>query len=130
MLAAYTVTAGVGENPMSTLIRTDDVSAADRLDYVREITAATWVPMDCRTDAAGAYWGVFRASGLGPLQVVVMDVMPITVIRTPELIEGEDLHPAAQVTPGDGAEESDALRFKRMTCPPVTRRITNCVSRQ
>jgi AraC-like DNA-binding protein len=75
---------------MSTLIRTDDVPAADRLDYVREITAATWVPMECRAQRGGGYWGVFRGSGLGPLQVVVMDVMPITVIRTPELIERED----------------------------------------
>jgi AraC-like DNA-binding protein len=75
---------------MSTLIRTDDVPVADRLDYVREITAATWVPMECRAGTGGEYWGVFRASGLGPLQVVVMDVMPITVTRTPALIERED----------------------------------------
>src|SRR4051812_10806308 len=75
---------------MSTLIRTDEVPVADRLDYVREITAATWVPMECRAHTDGDYWGVFRASGLGPLQVVVMDVMPITVTRTPRLIEQED----------------------------------------
>ena len=75
---------------MSTLIRTDEVPVADRLDYVREITAATWVPMECRAETGGGYWGVFRASGLGPLQVVVMDVMPITVTRTPALIEQED----------------------------------------
>lgn len=75
---------------MATMIRTDDVPVADRLDYVREITAATWVPMECRADTARAYSGVFRASGLGPLQVVVMDVMPITVIRTPKLIEQKD----------------------------------------
>ncbi|WP_405068574.1 helix-turn-helix domain-containing protein [Kribbella sp. NBC_01510] len=75
---------------MSTLIRTDEVPVADRLDYVREMTAATWVPMECRADTGGAYWGVFRASGIGPLQVVVMDVMPITVIRTPKLIEQQD----------------------------------------
>ena len=70
---------------MSTLIRTDEVALADRLDYVREITAATWVPMECRaeTAATAGYWGVFRASGLGAMQVVVMDVMPITVSRTP-----------------------------------------------
>ena len=77
---------------MSTLIRTDEVAVADRLDYVREITAATWVPMECRADTGGGvgFWGEFRASGLGPLQVVVMDVMPITVTRTPALIEQED----------------------------------------
>jgi len=33
---------------------------------------------------------VFRASGLGPMQVVVMDVMPTTVSRTPQLISQAD----------------------------------------
>jgi AraC-like DNA-binding protein len=75
---------------MSTVFRTDDVPPADRPDYVREITAATWVPMECRTESSGAYWGVFRASGLGAMQVVVMDVMPITVRRTPDLISQAD----------------------------------------
>src|ERR1700739_4636974 len=81
---------------MSTLIRTDHVSAADRLDFVREMTAATWVPMDChaigdRTGYAKAgYVEEFRASGMGAMQVVVMDIMPIRVQRTPELISQED----------------------------------------
>jgi len=76
---------------MSTLIRTDEVSAADRLDFVREMSATTWVPMDCRTigDHTG-YVEEFRASGLGAMQVVVMDVMPIIVRRTPELISQAD----------------------------------------
>jgi AraC-like DNA-binding protein len=75
---------------MSTLIRTDEVPAADRLDYVQQITAATWVPMECRSDYRADYWGEFRASGLGPMQVVVLDIMPITVRRTPELISEAD----------------------------------------
>jgi AraC-like DNA-binding protein len=76
---------------MSTLIRTDEVPAADRVDFVTDITARTWVPMECRAHAKGGdYWGVFRASGLGPMQVVVMDVAPITVRRTPALISRED----------------------------------------
>jgi AraC-like DNA-binding protein len=75
---------------MSTLIRTDQVSAADRLEFVQEITASTWVPMECRSDYRADYWGEFRASGLGPMQVVVLDVMPITVRRTPELISQAD----------------------------------------
>ena len=36
---------------MSTLIRTSQVPAADRLDFVREMTAATWVPMECRSES-------------------------------------------------------------------------------
>jgi AraC-like DNA-binding protein len=76
---------------MSTLIRTDQVSAADRLDFVREMTAATWVPMECRAIGPNAdYLGEFRASGLGAMQVVVMDIMPISVRRTPELISQAD----------------------------------------
>jgi AraC-like DNA-binding protein len=74
---------------MSTLIRTDEVPAADRLDFVREMTAATWVPMECRAES-GDYLGEFRASGLGAMQVVVMDIMPITVSRTPRLISQAD----------------------------------------
>ena len=81
---------------MSTLIRTDHVSAADRLDFVREMTAATWVPMDCRaigdraSCAKADYVEEVRASGMGAMQVVVMDIMPISVQRTPELISQED----------------------------------------
>lgn len=75
---------------MSTLIRTDQVPAVDRLDFVQEITAATWVPMECRSDYRADYWGEFRTSGLGPMQVVVLDIMPITVCRTPALISQAD----------------------------------------
>ena len=74
---------------MSTLIQTDHVSVADRIDFFREMTAAVWVPMECRPDDAN-YRAVFRASGLGPMQVVVMDVMPTTVHRTPQLISQAD----------------------------------------
>ncbi|HEY7487243.1 MAG TPA: helix-turn-helix domain-containing protein [Streptosporangiaceae bacterium] len=75
---------------MSTLIRTEEVSAADRLDFVREMTATTWVPMECRALFGAEYEGEFRASGLGAMQVVVMDIRPITVSRTPELISQAD----------------------------------------
>jgi AraC-like DNA-binding protein len=75
---------------MSTLIRTEEVPAADRLDFVQQITAATWVPMYCRSEFRADYRGQFRASGLGPMQVAVLDVMPITVHRTRELISQAD----------------------------------------
>jgi AraC-like DNA-binding protein len=75
---------------MSTLIQMDQVPAADRIDFFREMTAAVWVPMECRPDPDADYRAVFRASGLGPLQVVVMDVMPTTVHRTPRLISQAD----------------------------------------
>jgi AraC-like DNA-binding protein len=75
---------------MSTLIRVDEMPAADRLDFVQEMTAATWVPMECRAMYRTDYEGEFRASGLGAMQVVVMDIMPITVRRTPVLISQVD----------------------------------------
>ena len=75
---------------MSMLIRTEQVPAADRLEFVQQITAATWVPMECRSDYRADYHGEFRTSGLGPMQVVVLDIMPITVRRTAESISQAD----------------------------------------
>jgi AraC-like DNA-binding protein len=75
---------------MSTLITTDQVPPADRVDFMRQMTASTWVPMECRSEHMVGSWGRFRASGLGPMQVVVMDVMPTTVSRTPALISQAD----------------------------------------
>jgi AraC-like DNA-binding protein len=75
---------------MSTVIRTDEVPAADRLDLVRQVTATTWVPMDFRTDHRADYRAEIRASGLGPMHVAVLDVLPITVSRTPKLISQAD----------------------------------------
>jgi AraC-like DNA-binding protein len=75
---------------MSTLITTADVDAADRFDFIRELTATMWVPMECGGWCPPDYRGEFRASGLGPMQVVVLDIMPITVRRTAELISQAD----------------------------------------
>jgi AraC-like DNA-binding protein len=75
---------------MSTLIRTDQVPAADRLEFIQEMNSTIWVPMECRSQYQADYRGEFRASGLGPMQVVVMDIMPITVSRTPKLISQAD----------------------------------------
>ena len=74
---------------MSTLIRTDEVPAADLGDFFRQLTATTWVPMECGP-FTGDYRGAFRKSGLGAMQVVVMDIMPISVRRTPQHIEQAD----------------------------------------
>jgi AraC-like DNA-binding protein len=75
---------------MSTLITLDQVPAADCPDFLRDMVAKTWVPMECQPDPEAPNWGEFRASGIGPMQVVVMDVMPVTVRRTPELIAQAD----------------------------------------
>jgi AraC-like DNA-binding protein len=75
---------------MSTLIQMDHVPVADRIDFFREMTTAVWVPMECQPDLDAGYRAVFRASGLGPMQVVVMDIMPTTVHRTPQLISQAD----------------------------------------
>jgi AraC-like DNA-binding protein len=75
---------------MSTLIRIGEQPAADRLDFIQEMTATTWVPMECRSEHRADYRGEFRASGLGAMQVVVLDILPITVRRTPALISQAD----------------------------------------
>ena len=75
---------------MTTLIRTDHVPAADLVDFLREVMARTWLPMECRPERGTDYCAEFRASGLGPMQVVVMDVPPATVRRTPALIAEAD----------------------------------------
>ena len=73
---------------MSTVIRTDQVPAADRVDFVEDMAASMWVPMKIRPlhEADTNFCGEFRASGIGAMQVVVMEVMPADVRRTPELI--------------------------------------------
>ena len=76
---------------MSTLISTDQVPAADLVDFLREVMAKTWVPMECLPVQRGDdYCAEFRASGLGPMQVVVIDVPPATVRRTPGHISQAD----------------------------------------
>jgi hypothetical protein len=73
---------------VSELVRIDEkVAAGDRIDFIREMCCGMWVPMDIsfdrpceRTDVDLA--GEFHASGMGAMQVVVMDIMPITVQRT------------------------------------------------
>ena len=75
---------------MSALIRIDEVPAADRLEFIRGITSATWVPMECRPEYqsdAGLPGGI-PCQRAGAMQVVVIDIMPVTVSRTPELIFG------------------------------------------
>jgi AraC-like DNA-binding protein len=87
---------------MGTLICTDEVPAADRIDFLTEITASTWVPMECHSEHRADYWAEIHASGLGAMQVVVMDLMPITVRRTPQLISqaDPDLHKMLMVCGG------------------------------
>jgi hypothetical protein len=46
--------------------------------------STTWLPMECLPERRSGYAAEFRASGLGPMQVVVLDVPPATVRRTPD----------------------------------------------
>src|SRR5215475_3355159 len=75
---------------MSKVVRTDDVPPADRLDYIREVASAIFVPMEGRPEEPADYWAELRASGLGAMQAVVMHLMPVTVVRTPALISRAD----------------------------------------
>src|ERR1700722_15260237 len=75
---------------MSTRISMADWPESDRLDYMREAAAALWVPMDFTFSPAAPPWAEFHASGLGPMQVVVIDCLPAVVHRTPKLIAQVD----------------------------------------
>jgi AraC-like DNA-binding protein len=75
---------------VSAVIRVDDHPAADRFEALLDLVAGTWVPMEYSSSHQSDYWGLFRVNGLGALQVVVMDVLPITVSRTPRLIRRAD----------------------------------------
>jgi hypothetical protein len=75
---------------MSNLVRLDELPAADRFDFLHELVAQTWVPMECHSDHQIDYRGVLRSSGLGAIHVVVMDILSITVCRTPRMIRRAD----------------------------------------
>jgi AraC-like DNA-binding protein len=75
---------------MSMLISTDQVPAADLVDFLRDVMAKAWVPMECLPVQRAEYGAQFRCSGLGPMQVVVIDVPPALVSRTPEHISQAD----------------------------------------
>jgi AraC-like DNA-binding protein len=75
---------------MSNLIRLDELPAAERFEFLHELVAQTWVPMECHSEHRADYRGTFRSSGLGAIQVVVLDCLSIRVSRTPKLIRRAD----------------------------------------
>ncbi|HVT67513.1 MAG TPA: helix-turn-helix domain-containing protein [Trebonia sp.] len=75
---------------MSVVIRTDQVDQADIVDFMRDAIAKTWMPMDINYGRRRDYFAEFRASGLGPMQVVLLDVLPIQVTRSPAMISQAD----------------------------------------
>lgn len=78
-------------------VRIDDgVPTGDRVDFMRDLSVGMWVfPMDftferpCeRIDSPIA--GEIHASGMGAMQVVVLDLMPVTVHRAEQHIAQAD----------------------------------------
>ncbi|GAA3211279.1 hypothetical protein [Actinocorallia longicatena] len=78
---------------MSILFTVEQLPAEERFDMIREVTAATWVPMECASEFASDFRTVLRVSGPGAVQVAVLDVMPMTAGRTPKLISRADPDP-------------------------------------
>jgi hypothetical protein len=64
---------------MSVFIQLEDRPADERVDFLRETSAALWMPTDYKVE--GTPRAAFRASGMGAMQVVVFDTAPITVYR-------------------------------------------------
>lgn len=73
---------------MTVVIRLEDRPADEHMDFLREMSATLWVPMDF--SAEGTTKAEFRASGLGPMQVVAVETAPVTVHRTARHIEQAD----------------------------------------
>lgn len=61
---------------MTMRIRTDQVPQTDMVDFMRDAMAKTWMPMDFRPGYPADYFAELRAVGFGPMQAVVMDVLP------------------------------------------------------
>jgi AraC-like DNA-binding protein len=74
---------------MGALIRLEDRAADERMDFLRAITPAMWVPMEVTAEGPEVR-GELRASGVGAMQVVVMDMMPVTVSRSARHVEEAD----------------------------------------
>jgi AraC-like DNA-binding protein len=74
---------------LGALIRLEDRAADERMDFLREVTPTMWVPMEVTAEGADVH-GELRASGVGAMQVVVMDMMPVTVTRSARHVEEAD----------------------------------------
>jgi AraC-like DNA-binding protein len=75
---------------MSTLIRTDNLPAADRFAYWREVVSATWVLMECHSDHEAAFLVRMRCIHLAGVQVNLMTAQAHEVRRTTRLIRRSD----------------------------------------
>jgi len=73
---------------VSMLIRVRDKPADERVDYLHDVGARIWVPFTAVGEDVSQM--EFRASGLGPMQVVVIDGAPFRVYRTRKQIEQAD----------------------------------------
>ena len=62
--------------------------ADERVDYLHDVGARIWVPFTAVGEDVSQM--EFRASGFGPMQVVLIDSAPFRVSRTPKQIEQAD----------------------------------------
>lgn len=72
------------------MFRTEDLPAADRFEFLREAVSEVWVPMELRSEYQAEYRAQIRSSGLGAVQVSVVNLQPIVATRTSKLISEAD----------------------------------------
>jgi AraC-like DNA-binding protein len=76
-----------------TLIRTDDLSPADRFAYYRDRLLRAQIPLESRCDRPAAFWATLTATRFGALTVTSLSTRcdePYEVLRTPALIRRSD----------------------------------------
>ena len=73
---------------MSILIRVGDIPADERVDYLHDVGARIWVPFTAVSEDVSQM--EFRATGFGPMQVVMIEGAPFRVSRSPKQIEQAD----------------------------------------
>ncbi|MGP4050313.1 helix-turn-helix domain-containing protein [Streptomyces sp. 2A115] len=75
---------------IETVFRSEDVPAADRFEYWRELVSRTSRPMDLSSENAADFWAHQRLIGLGAVSVWPAECQPVVYRRTPKLVRQSD----------------------------------------
>lgn len=71
---------------VETVLRSEDLPAAERFACYRELMSRAYAPMELRSDHAADFWVHQRLIGLGAVSVWPGEFQPLLLSRTPKLI--------------------------------------------
>jgi hypothetical protein len=80
----------MGDMLIETVCRTEDLPAADRFEYWRELISRTYAPMDLSSDGTDGFRAHQRLIRLGALSVWPAEFQPLVYRRTPKLVRQSD----------------------------------------